>query len=85
MALRPTPDTDAFAAHMAEELVIPAWLEFSQDLEREREAYHEQLEAMREAVNEAAQVLGKCATWPSRCDISDSANFALAKLQPCLK
>lgn len=51
-------------------------------MEVERDEAREELEAMREAINEAAQVLGKCATWPSRCDFSDSANFALAKLQP---
>ena len=32
-----TPETDAFAAHMSEEFIDPAWLKFSQELERERD------------------------------------------------
>ena len=46
---------------------------------------HEQLEAMRSAIKDAAQVLEQCAKWPSRCDFSDLANTALAKLQQSLK
>lgn len=38
---RPTPETDAFAGQMSEEFIDPAWLEFSQQLERERDEARE--------------------------------------------
>jgi len=43
MSDRPTPETDAFAANMSEAFIDPAWCEFSQQLERERDEAREAL------------------------------------------
>ena len=61
-----TPETDAFAANMSEEFVDPAWLVFSQALERERdearkevEYYRERYEQLKEGGNERAPEIPK--------------------------
>ena len=48
MSERQTPETDAFADQMLEEFIDPAWLVFSQQLERERD---EAREIAKEAIN----------------------------------
>lgn len=55
MSERPTPETDAFAAHMSEEFIDPSWLEFSQELERERDEARERLHKVLKVLDDYEQ------------------------------
>ena len=75
MSERPTPETDAFAAHMSEEFIDPSWLEFSQELERERD---EARELCRELADLVAYGLGQSGE-PWSLDAMRQATDAIQK------
>lgn len=66
----------------------------SQNLERIADAWHDKIEAMREAIQEAHAALDGCLKYmlgvsfcnlDLECETMDSAHHALAKLQPFIK
>jgi len=83
---RPTPETDAVFAKQNGQLCGGANLDFARKLERERDEARDQLQAMREAIEDVNKILLSI----QRNDIFEEtmrnhATCALAQLQPFIK
>ena len=73
-----TPETDAFAANMSEAFIDPAWCEFSQELERERDEARDQAQRLRVQLNHYSQVNGLAEeAFRERDEIKEKYHFAV--------
>ena len=83
MINEPTPETDAFNDQMLEEFIDPAWLVFSQQLERERDEAREELATVTAQRDRLAEALRVATAYPLTESWYKQAIEALATLKPC--